>query len=139
MTPGGRNLRDALLVQVPGVGLIVAGVMMGDPALQRALLAAGALTIGLAILGTLLSQLAAGQSMQHLMLAMLVGMLLRLGGVALFCLGMSFWPEVHLIAACLAAAGGVLLCLLIDSACLAQRLSASSPPPTQSESETAGA
>ena len=145
MSPAVRSLRDALLVQIPGLALVMVGVLLSDPGLMRALIAAGLLSIVLAALGSLLSHLAAEQSMRHLMLAMVVGMLLRLGGVALFCVVMSFWPEVHLIAACLAAAGGVLLCLLIDSACLAQRLSHFPPSPQQSsqpphsESETAGA
>lgn len=139
MGSGARSMRDAFWALLPGLGLLLAGVSIGDPALTRAFLAAGGLTVLLAIMGSLLSHIAAGQSMRHLLMAMVVGMLLRLGGVAVFCFAMTLWPDVHLVAACLAAAGGVLLCLLIDSACLAQRLSASSPPPTPTQSETAGA
>ena len=88
--------------------------------------------MGLASMALL--RLAAPRGLHAVLAGVVGGMLLRLMALTGFCFGMTLIPEIHLTAACLSAAGGLVLGLIIDSAIIARSLSAHS---TEAASEVA--
>lgn len=115
-----------MITLLPAVLLALVALIVPSPGVSMALAAASLCCAFMALLGMLLLRLTSDGSVAKILAGVVGGMLMRLVAVAVFCLTIPLLDGVHVLAACLAVAGGLVAALIIDSTLVARRLCAHS-------------